>query len=132
MKWMILLLMLPVLAACSTPRQSCINSATRDLAVVNGLIVQTEANLQRGYGLRREAYTSTRVDVCVGSRSYRSSRGFGWNYCAVPQTRYRNVPVTIDRATEQRKLKELQQTRARLVKEARPKLEYCNAKYPAS
>jgi hypothetical protein len=40
--------------------------------------------------------------------------------------------VTIDLATEQRKLAELKQTRARLLKEAEPKLEFCNLKYPAS
>ena len=66
--------------------------------MVNGLILQTEANLQRGYGVRREAYTSSRVDLCLGSRSCRRHGrvGYGWSYCTVPETRYRNVPVTID------------------------------------
>ncbi len=131
MKRMILLILLPALAGCATPRETCIKSAARDLSVVNGLIVQTEANLERGYGVRREAYTSSRVDLCLGSRGYRSSRvGYGWNYCTVPETRYRNVPVTIDMDVERRKLAELKRTRERLAREAKPKIEYCDAKYP--
>ncbi len=133
MKRMILLLLLSALAACATPRESCLKSATKDLAIVDELILQTQANLSRGYAIDREAYISSRVDLCLGSGNYGyrgRGVGVGWTYCTVPDTRYREKPVPIDGATEQRKLAELKQTRARLVREAEAGLAQCNAKYP--
>ncbi len=127
MKRMIPLLLLPLLAACATPRESCVSAAQKELVTIDRLILETRANLQRGYAIDREYYTSSRVDLCVGSRRH----GFGWNYCSVPTTRVRERPVTIDRAAEQRKLSELQQARKRAAQEAQNKLAYCNAKYPA-
>lgn len=38
-----------VLVACGTPQQQCINRETRDLRVVDRLIVEAEGNLKRGY-----------------------------------------------------------------------------------
>lgn len=131
MQRMILFLLLPVLAACSTPRESCLRTATQQLGVVNRLVAETEANLARGYAVEREPYTTTRVDLCVGGSRYRYG-GVGWSYCTVPTTRYRARPVAIDRATEQRKLRELKQTRTRLAREAEPRVDYCNQRYPAS
>lgn len=37
------------LAACGTPQEQCIARETRDLRVVDRLIVETEGNLKRGY-----------------------------------------------------------------------------------
>ena len=94
----------------------------RRLRVVDTLIAQTQANLSRGYGIEREAYVTSTLDLCLGGGSYRYGRygGTGWTYCHRPTTRYKAKPVTIDRAAEQRKLAELKQTRARLLKEAKP------------
>lgn len=39
------------LAACGTPQQQCIARNTRDLRVVDRLILETRANLNRGYAL---------------------------------------------------------------------------------
>ena len=127
MKRMIPLLLLPLLASCATPRESCLSSAQKELATIDKLIVETQGNLQRGYAIDREYYTSSRVDLCMRGGRHR----VGWSYCTVPTTRVREKPVTIDRATEQRKLAELQQARKRAAEEARNKVAYCEAKYPA-
>ncbi|PRY24372.1 hypothetical protein CLV78_103238 [Aliiruegeria haliotis] len=129
---LILLLALPVaLVACTTPRETCLKSATKDLAVIDRLIIETQGNLQRGYGVTREPYTASRVDVCVGSGRYRyGSPGLAWNYCSRPETRYRDKPVAIDRTAEKRKLAELKQTRAKLVKETNQRIGQCDLRYP--
>lgn len=132
MKRMILLAMIPVLASCATPRENCLKAATKDLAVVDRLIAETQTNLQRGYALDREPYTASRVDLCVGSGRYRyGGAGIAWNYCARPETRYRSKPVAIDPAVENRKLQDLKRTRARLVEESNSGVAQCSAKYPA-
>ncbi|RYH08238.1 hypothetical protein [Tropicimonas sp. IMCC6043] len=124
---LILLLTLPLLAACATPRQTCLVAATRDLATVDQLIAETEANLQRGYAIEPEYYTGSQVGLCVGNGLY---TGLGWTYCTVPQTRVRARPVTIDRTVEQQKLRDLKKVRVRAEREARTKLESCDATYP--
>ncbi|SFD31608.1 hypothetical protein [Tropicimonas isoalkanivorans] len=128
MRTAILLLALPALAACATPREGCLRSATRDIAVVDRLILETQANLSRGYAIDEEPYITSNVNLCVGNGGYHR---VGWSYCNQPTTRYRQRPVTIDRAAEQRKLAELKQTRARLTAEAGPRLAQCNARYPS-
>lgn len=121
------------LAACATPRESCLRTATKDLIVIDRLIAETQATLARGYALEREPYTRTQVDLCLGSGRYGYGRGgIGWNYCATPTTRYRDRPVAIDRAAEERKLRELRQTRTRLAPEVEQRAAQCSARYPAS
>lgn len=132
MNRLILLALLPILAACSTPRESCLRAASRDLVVVDRLIAQVQGNLARGYAVDREPYVTSTVDLCVGNRGYRGiyGGGVGFSYCSRPVTRYRANPVAIDRQTEERKLRELKQTRARLEKQVNANLEACNARYP--
>lgn len=125
---MIPLLVLPLLlAACATPRQACLSDATRDVATIDTLIAETQANLQRGYAIERELYTGTGIDLCLGSWRNR----VGMSYCTVPETRVSTRPVTIDTATEKRKLHELQQARKRAENTARNKLASCEARYPS-
>ena len=131
MKRMILLIALSGLAACATPRESCLQNASRDLATVDRLIAETQANLSRGFAYDREAYTANSVDLCLGSGRYGYGRGgVGFTYCTRPETRVRERPVPIDPAAERRKLAELQQTRKRLVSETNAKLAQCNAQFP--
>ena len=126
MKWLIPLVALLALAACATPREACLSSARKEIATLDRLIAETRANLDRGYALEREYYTTTRVTYCGGSRR----RGLAWNYCTVPDTRVRVEPVAIDRTTEQRKLRELLQSRKRAENKARQQIAYCDAKAP--
>ncbi len=132
MKRLILLFGLIALAGCSSPRETCLKAATRDLAVVDALILQTRGNLERGYAVDQEPYVTNQVGLCVGNGGYAYGRGgVGFNYCMAPTTRYRNQPVAIDRVTEQRKLTELMQTRARLLRETEQRVEQCNRLHPA-
>ena len=101
------LLMLPlvVLAACATPREQCINDATRDLRVLGMLIEETRGNLARGYALDEQQEVRTISDTCTA----RNEDGdvFSFN-CPKTRTFTRTVPVAIDLNAERAKLASLE------------------------
>jgi hypothetical protein len=119
-----------LLAACATPRQACLRNATADLAVVDRLIAETEANLNRGFAIDREPYVTSGLEFCLGNAARRQNVGVGFTYCNTVETRYREVPRAIDRTAERRKLAELRDTRARLDRQARASIAACEARYP--
>ncbi|WP_116133675.1 hypothetical protein [Tropicimonas sp. IMCC34043] len=133
MKRLIPLVLLLLLAACVSPRQACLQQATRDVAVLEGLIAEVEGNLARGYAIRQEPYVTSGLDLCLGS-GYGAINGglvgVGWGYCNQVETRYRAVPVPIDRVSEQRKLAELKQSRAKATTRAELSLKSCEAQFP--
>jgi hypothetical protein len=98
---------------------------------VDRLIAETEANLRRGYAIDREPYVTTGLDFCFGRYGgVQDGVAVGLTYCNTVETRYREVPVAIDRSTERRKLAELRETRARLARTAEGQIAACEARYP--
>ncbi|MCT8161584.1 hypothetical protein [Pseudoruegeria sp. SHC-113] len=119
------LLLLPALAfaACSTPRERCLNAATENLRTVEQLIAQTEANIQRGFGVETDYRITTGFDWCYDR--------FGRMYtCTVPRSVPVTRPVAIDVNAEKAKLASLQEQRRRLAKEAEAPVAACNAQFP--
>lgn len=123
----VLLPLLLVLAACTTPQEACQRQATEDLRTVDRLIAETEETLRRGFAVDREPYVSSGIDFCIGNGVGVWNGGVGLSYCNRVETRYREVPRAIDRRTEQRKLAELRQTRQRLARETQAALARCAA-----
>jgi hypothetical protein len=116
-----LLLALPLLlAACATPQQRCEIQATRDLRVVNGLIAETQATLQRGYALREETRTRFGTTICYGRDD-----DFGIDFCLGNETRTRLRPVAVNLDAERAKLQTLQEKRQELEVRARAQIETC-------
>ena len=115
------------LAACETPRESCLSSASRDLSVVESLIRQTEGNLQRGYAIEVDQV----VDV---DRSFCRVEREDGDIDLVPcdRTEVENVrrPVAIDLNAEQAKLDSLQDRRATLLSQTAARQQACLATYP--
>lgn len=122
------LLLLPLLlAACATPREACIGDATRDLRVVNALVAQTRANLQRGYAIEEEQdlrtlYRSCRVDNADGTT--------GTYACPRTVVVTNEVPVAIDLNAERAKLESLLERRDQLESAVQPAIRQCMARYP--
>ncbi|QDC08947.1 hypothetical protein FHY55_06680 [Oceanicola sp. D3] len=121
------LLLIPLAAACATPREACENRATKDLRVMNELIAETRANVDRGYAIEREPYVATSFQMCVGS----AKENVGIKWCHRPETRYRNKQVAIDPGAEQRKLRNMITKRDQLQREASAKIAACKRAYPA-
>jgi hypothetical protein len=130
------LLCLPlILIACGTPQERCIAGATRELAVINALIAETELNLARGYALEEQVISSPVWVYCDqpvlvmqpdGSQTW----ALGGGMCMEDSTRIIERPRAIDPALENRKLDGLLQQQARLKKQSAPAIAQCQARYP--
>ncbi len=115
------LLALPLLlAACATPQERCQSEAVRDLRVMNELIAETQATLQRGYALREETLPRFGTTFC-----YRRDDDFGIDLCLGNEIRTRLRPVAVNLDDERAKLQTLQQKRQELETRARAQIESC-------
>ncbi len=115
------------LAACETPRESCLSSATRDLSVVESLIRQTQGNINRGYAIERDQEVTVDRDFCRVEREDGSIR-----LRPCDRTRVENIrrPVAIDLRAEQAKLDSLLERRATLASATAARQQACLATYP--
>lgn len=113
------------LAACATPQQQCVTNATRDLQVVDSLIVETTQNIQRGYAIREDVVPSSGFNWCFGNYGYNS----GVSLCSNNTTRIRRTPVAINPQAEQEKLESLQAQRVTLATRSQEQLAACQAQF---
>jgi len=118
------------LAACGTPQQQCINTVTRDLRVVDGLIEQTQTNLNRGYALEDVTVWRTEWVECGPLRTDKNGKPLPPRMCLdeVPETR--TQPKAIDLEAEARTLRQLKVKRDQLARNAAPAIAACRAQYP--
>jgi hypothetical protein len=102
------LIILPflALAACATPREQCISQATRDLRVLDSLVIETQGNLARGYALAEQQEVRTVRRTCRAQ----NSDGSTFRYpCDETETVSSTRPVAIDLNAERAKLNSLVQ-----------------------
>jgi hypothetical protein len=126
----ILIPALLILSACGTPQENCISGATRDMRVVDRLIVETEGNLKRGYAYETVTLSRTVWRQC----SYRGGRpgtpDAGPQMCFDDMDYTEQRPKAIDLGTEAAKLASLKAKRAAQAKAASPAINSCKAQYP--
>ncbi len=122
------LLILPLLVtACATPREACISSVTREMRVLDRLIVETRQNLTRGYALEERQQIRTVPATC----ERRSQRGFITEYdCTRTETTTRREPVAIDLNAERAKLESLEERQAQNQSNAQSGIAQCIAANP--
>lgn len=124
------LLILPLLAACGTPQERCINGVTRDLRVVDRLIVTTQGNLDRGYALE-EVRTSRTVWVpCPTLPVPEGSEPPAPRLCPDTVTDTDIRPRAINLRAEAETLESLKAKRVLLVRQSGPAIEQCKAQFP--
>ncbi|WP_347311295.1 hypothetical protein [Defluviimonas sp. SAOS-178_SWC] len=119
------LLLTALVAACGTPQEQCIRTATRELRTLDRLIAETEANLARGYTYEEHEimrHEWTRCDDWV--------RGTPVRMCFEPVWDTVRRPVAIDPEAETRKLEGLQARRKALGRQADAAIAACRARYP--
>lgn len=115
------------LSACETPRESCINSAARELRTVESLIRQTQGNLNRGYAIETEQRIDVDREICEVELEDGSERRF---WCEDTDVIEVERPVAIDLRAEQAKLDSLLERRAVLVSDYGARAQACVATYP--
>lgn len=123
-KYLALLVLLP-LVACATPRQQCINDATRDLQVLDRLIIETRQNLERGFAVEQEVVPRVGFTYCFGNQG----SNVGLSFCSNNSTQVRNRPVAIDPEAERRKLAELEARRVEVAAQTQRALAACEAQF---
>ena len=114
------------LAACATPQQQCIDNATRDLQVLDKLIIESKQNIDRGYAVREEVVPRVGFSYCLGNYGY----GYGGlSFCTGGSTSIRRTPVAIDLDAEQQKLAGLERRRSDVAERAEAGLAACQAQF---
>lgn len=121
-------LLLPalLLAACATPRDACINSATREVRVLDGLIAETRANIARGFAIEETEEVRTVRRSCEGTNDDGSTFTFP---CEDIRTRTVREPVAIDLNAERAKLESLLERQAQNRAIAEQQIQQCVATY---
>jgi hypothetical protein len=123
------------LAACGTPQEQCIRTATRELRTVDRLLAETRANLARGYSYETEEITRTEWVICDYVQDPASTPGAPLpkprpRYCFDDVTDTVRREVAIDPALERRKLAGLEEKRRDLNGKAAAAIRACQTKYP--
>jgi len=119
---------LAALAACATPRERCIAQVSQDQRVVDQLIAETTANLQRGYALEERQTVRSSLEICTGL----NEDDMGLVFCQVPRAMTEQRPVAVDLEAERRKLASLKAKRAELARATQAAVAQCQARYPAA
>lgn len=109
-----------ILAACATPREQCEARATRDLRVVNQLIEENRAILERGYAITTIETVRTRMTLCRVSED-RSE------ICWVDDIRTSSRPVAVNLDEVRATLDSLLRKKQELEVETRAAIEACRA-----
>lgn len=111
---------LALLVACASPRERCEREASRDLDILNGLIAESEATLERGYAYEEVRYPDVRVRLCYNN----GGPGF---FCGSNRVRTERRPVAVDLDAERRKLATLEEKRRELVLRTQREVAACQA-----
>jgi hypothetical protein len=109
-----------LLTACATPQQRCEIQATRDLRVVDALIAESQATLQRGYALREVERVRFGTTICYGGGDY-----YGYGFCWGNDTYTELRPVAVNLDEERAKLQTLLRKKEELEVRARAQIEAC-------
>ncbi|MDO8882407.1 MAG: hypothetical protein U0934_14720 [Pseudotabrizicola sp.] len=129
------LVVLLLLTACGTPQERCIARETRDIRVLDRLIVESEGNLQRGYALEEVVTYRDRWVQCPAVRP-ELVEGQPAPPPPPPQLCLREVretqtqPKAIDLRAEAQKLASMKEKRAAQMRAAGPAIAQCKAEFP--
>lgn len=115
------------LAACQTPQEACLSSASRELRVIDSLIQETQGNLRRGYAIEQSQEVRVRRDFCRVEVENGDDRLIPCEDTDVIDV---ERPVAVDLNAEQAKLDSLLERRARLAREQGARVAACRTAYP--
>ncbi|RLJ51805.1 hypothetical protein BCF46_2029 [Litoreibacter meonggei] len=125
----VLIAPLLLLAACASPQDTCLQDAVKDLRIVQALIADTQATLDRGYAIQTETRTVIYTNFCVGTGIGGDGR---FSFCNYPQPVTTKKPVAVDLELEKRKLRSLRAKEAELKRESLLKQQRCELEFPTA
>jgi hypothetical protein len=118
-----------ILTGCATPQERCINTATRDMRVVDQLIAESMATLTRGYALESQTIYRTDFADCTprATAEYPNPKP---KMCMVEVPETVTKPKAVDLAAERAKLRGLEAKSAEQSTAAAQVIAQCRAQYP--
>jgi hypothetical protein len=123
----VLIAPLLLLAACASPRDTCMQDAVSDLRIVQALIADTQATIDRGYAIQTETRTVIYTNFCIGTGIGGDGR---FSFCNYPQPVTTQKPVAVDLNQEKRKLRSLKQKEVELKRDSLLKQQRCELEFP--
>ena len=116
---------LALIAACATPQEQCINTASNEVRSIRSGISTAQGNIARGYAIHRSQQAYEAPDICYdkNSKSYR---------CFHTQYRTIETPVSINLAEERRKLANLKKRLPAAMRQMNAGVANCRVLYPES
>ena len=111
---------LVILTACATPREQCEARATQDLRIVNRLIEESRAIIERGYAIETVEEDHLHYTFCLDRNGNRT-------LCWVRDSDLRSRPVAVNLDEERAKLASLLKKKEELEVRARAAIEACQA-----
>jgi hypothetical protein len=122
------LVLVPLIAGCSTPLEKCVASASENYRTLENAISTTQGNITRGYAEHKSTVPYTVQQIC-----YRTDPHTKANVpYSCPQTYYRTqiTPVAIDVVQERVKLAEYKKLLPKLSARANAGIKQCEAQFP--
>lgn len=117
------LLLIPlVLAACETPREACVSNATRELATVSRLVVETRGNIQRGYAIGTRQVVQTVPETCRTQNEEGLITTFPCDRTEIVDI---EEPVALDLNAERAKLDSLLERQAQMQRQSDAVIAQC-------
>lgn len=123
MKHLAILTALALLAACATPQEQCINTATNEVRAINSAISTAKGNIARGYAIHRNTQSFEVPTVCYDTekKPYK---------CYEFDTRTVETPVSINVSDERQKLASLQKRLPAATRKMKTGVASCQAQFP--
>jgi hypothetical protein len=125
-----------LVAACGTPQERCIARETRDVRVLDRLIVESEGNLKRGYALEEVVTYRDRWVRCPVPPAPAPVDGQPAPTPPPPRLCLDEVretvtrPKAIDLKAEAQKLASMKEKRSAQMRAAGPAIAQCKAQFP--
>ena len=127
MRPVLFVLPLMALTACATPQEQCLGAASREARINAQLIAETQANITRGFGVRREQRVVEAPGFCRG----RTETGEAVRVrCNEVDVRNVQVPVALDLDAERAKLDSLLAQRDAIAARTNAAVAQCRVLYP--
>ncbi len=119
--------LLPLVAACATPREACLRPVNPPSRTLDRLVLETRANINRGFAME------TRQEVREVMKPCEIQQPDGTvirTMCERVDVVDKQVPVAIDLNAEKAKLASLEQRQLQMQASARAAIEQCIANNP--
>lgn len=132
-----------LLSACADPLELCKQDAVKDLRIVQALIADTQATLDRGYAIQTETRAVNYTSFCLsnghGGHGHGPKHGRKnapkhpqFTFCNHTQPVITKTPVAVDLDAERRKLTSLRRKEAELARESDLSKQRCELAHPIS